>query len=192
MRYLDSHPAIDTVVLAARCTTEREGTMFDNQKGGNEGHVVRYMQPTGGEIQAGDSEARMGSVSVVVQKNIRSLLNRGKKVVMIYQFPEAGWDVPVNLSREMYFGIKRTIDLSSDAMVNTLRNAHSDAMLDNVGLHPNLLRIKLADLSCKTLQPVRCLVQMQGRPLCINDDHVSQLGASMIAACLSTVVSLRR
>jgi hypothetical protein len=39
-------------------------------------------------------------------------------------------------------------------------------------------------LFCNTLQEGRCLLQRNGEPLYIDDDHVSQLGARLIAAKL--------
>lgn len=189
MSYLDSHPAIDTVVLASRWTAHLGGYLFDNEEGGNEGTIVRYMQPVAGEAPRDDSAARIRSVSDLVQQHIKDLLARGKKVVLVYQIPEAGWDVPAYLSKEMYFGLKHDVDLSTASAVNKRRNAGSDAMLDGIGTHSNLLRIKPMELFCDTLQQGRCLLQMEGRALYIDDDHVSQLGASIIAGRLSTVVA---
>ncbi|WP_082529999.1 acyltransferase family protein [Rhizobium sp. Root1203] len=181
MSYLENHPAIDTVVLVSRWTTHLEGSLFNNDEGGNEGTIIRYMKPIAAEVPQSEPAARIRSVSRLVQQHIKSLLQRGKKVVLIYQIPEAGWDVPAYLTKEMQFGIERHIELSTASDVNKVRNAGSDAMLDDVGLHPNLLRIKPAELFCDTLQQGRCLLQKDGRALYIDDDHLSQLGASIIA-----------
>jgi len=184
MDYLDTHPAIDTVVLASRWTSLLEGTLFDNQEGGNEGDIVRYMEPVAAQTSAPSPDARMRSVASLVQRQIRSLLERGKKVIIIYQIPEAGWDVPAYLAKEIVFGSKRSVDLSTSVEVYKARNAVSNAMLDSLGDNANLIRVKPAELFCDTLQQGRCLLQMQGHPLYIDDDHLSQLGASIVAARL--------
>jgi len=186
--YLDSHPGIDTVVLVARWTTQLEGTLFDNREGGNEGHVERHMVPLHAGAEFADQSGRIAAVAGTVRMHIRSLLAKGKKVILVYQIPEAGWDVPVYLAKEMQFGIRRTSDLSTSAQVNKLRNSRSDQMLDGVGLDPNLIRIRPSKLFCGTEQPGRCLLQASGSPLYIDDDHVSQLGASMIAAQIAATM----
>jgi peptidoglycan/LPS O-acetylase OafA/YrhL len=184
MDYLDTHPAIDTVVLASRWTSLLEGTLFDNQEGGNEGDIVRYMEPVAAQISTPSPDARMRSVASLVQRQIHSLLERGKKVIIIYQIPEAGWDVPAYLAKEIVFGGKRSVDLSTSVEVYKARNAVSNAMLDSIGNNVNLMRVKPAELFCDALQQGRCLLQMQGHPLYIDDDHLSQLGASIVAARL--------
>jgi peptidoglycan/LPS O-acetylase OafA/YrhL len=185
MQYLDAHPSIDTVVLASRWTSLLDGTLFNNREGGNEGDLIRYMEPVAGAVTGdGSPDGRMQAVSKLVHAHIQSLLDRGKKVVLIYPIPEAGWDVPAYLTKEMMFGIARNVDLSTSAAVNADRNMASNLMLDAIADTPNLVRVRPAALFCNTLQEGRCLLQRNGEPLYIDDDHVSQLGARLIAAKL--------
>jgi hypothetical protein len=114
-----------------------------------------------------------------------ALLDRGKKVVLIYQIPEAGWDVPAYLTKEMMFGQQRDGNLSTSTAINggTQCPFRHDARRHRRTPEPHSDQASGGVLQHHAMEG-RCLLEINHQALYIDDDHVSQLGARMISARL--------
>jgi hypothetical protein len=168
--YLGHHPEVKTIVIANRWTFYLEGTRFDNGEGGREE----------GSAFANPPE-RPAAVADIIKSEIKAYLDMGKKVILIYPIPEAGWDVPKTLARQAAYGIARKAPLSTSWQLFATRNQRAIKMLDAIGEQPNLARVYPSQLFCNTFIPERCALQANGQPLYFDDDHPSSIGAKLIA-----------
>lgn len=168
----------NTLILLSRWTKEIEGASFNNKEGGVEiGVRERSLW------HAPDYE-RLGDVAALKKNyadSVMRMLNAGHKVILIYPVPEAGWNVPNHMYRlHLNNGVITKADASTSHAVFIERNKRSYEALDDIGYHPNLVRIKPENFFCNTYVPSRCVTQIEGKPLYFDDDHLSRFGAELI------------
>ena len=85
------------VVLGGRFPLLIEGSRFDNMEGGIEPGVVPvYVSPG---VTDPDLENQKSLVQESMRHTIRSLVDQGHTVVLVYPIPEVGWDVPFEMWR---------------------------------------------------------------------------------------------
>jgi len=85
------------VVLGGRFPLSIENSSFDNTEGGVEPGDGANFVPRGVDVL--DSENQKSLVQESMRRTIRSLLNQGHTVVLVYPIPEVGWDVPTEMWR---------------------------------------------------------------------------------------------
>jgi peptidoglycan/LPS O-acetylase OafA/YrhL len=179
-RYLQEHQEIETVVLSSRWTFLLEGQRFDNGEGGHEIGSNKYVLPIESDNSFIWAPERMTVVSEAYANGIKSFLEMGKNVVLVYPIPEAGWYVPNYLAREAMYGSKRSQPLSTSFDVFSIRNRNTFAALDSVGTHPNLMRVYPSKILCDTYVKGRCILEKNGIPLYSDDDHLTGVGAKLV------------
>ncbi|MDH4742981.1 acyltransferase [Sphingomonas sp. CBMAI 2297] len=165
--------SIQTVVLAARWAYDLERTGFDNGEGGVEASwEVATLPAARSHILEGYSVA------------VRRLLKGGKRVILIYPVPEAGWNVPITLARMRMLGVKRADGLTTSRAGFLRRQAPIFEAFDALGDVPGLIRVRPDRALCGV---DRCTLTRAGAPLYFDDDHLTPEGASMlwIAASLA-------
>lgn len=165
-----------TLIVMSRWTARTERTRFDNGEGGVEqGEVLPW---------SNEYTTTLGYVEAIEKDQVDSIvamLNAGHKVILIYPVPEAGWDVPIYLSKlHRIRQVLRPADGSTSYARFLERNARSYQILDKVGEHRNLVRIKPADMFCNTYVKDRCVVHLDGIPVYGDDDHLSNFGADLL------------
>jgi len=159
------------VVLVGRWSPVFDPTPFDNREGGVE-PGFQTDHPTPEELE------RRGEL---LRSTISTLLERGRRVVVVYPIPVVGWDVPRFLIGELIFGKARSHPLATSHKVYVDRAGPAVSHLDRVPDHPNLIRIRPSDLFCNTVLSGRCVAEIDGRPLYLDDDHPNSVGAGMIS-----------
>ncbi len=169
---LTSPGARSPVVLMARWTVVFDPTPFDNGEGGREPrfHDAEVVSPEQKERRAAQLRA-----------TVESLLNNGRRVVLVYPIPEVGWHVPNFLAYRSLFSDNSTVTLSTSMKVFESRTAPAVAALDGIPDHPGLLRFRPSDLLCNRAVPGRCVAQVGETPLYFDDDHLSMFGAGLVA-----------
>ncbi len=189
-RFIEEHPEIETVVLAARWTLSMEGSRFDNHEGGVERSPVPFephldLVDGEGVAQYHPDYGHRQQLAERFATSIQRLLALGKRVILIYPVPEAGWHVPNYLTRYRAYVSDQPfapeVGSTSHARFSE-RNRNSYAALDGIGEHPNLYRVYPERLFCSTTVAGRCLVHQQGEPLYRDDDHLSSLGSAQVVA----------
>lgn len=183
-QYLIETPEIEYVVLSARWTELIEGTRFDNKEGGlepgvksklavaNEDGFVIYHPETNRELL-------MNAFSL----SINALLQAGKKVILIYPVPEAGWDVPDYIVKysfnhpELAFNAQ-VASTSYDVFKD--RNKNTYKILSNIPAHPNFYKVMPDELLCNTALSDRCVTQNKGVLLYSDNNHLSNAGAQLV------------
>lgn len=184
-RFIAENKDIEYVVMLARWTLTLEGTRFNNKEGGvetskNKPHLDLVVN---GQPEYHPNYDHRSELSERYSDSIQALLDMGKKVILVYPVPEAGWNVPTYVSR--YFMINSNQAFRSDVgstsyEVFKKRNSRSYKALDKVGQHPYLYRIYPETILCNNDVKDRCIVQKQGRSLYRDDDHLSNTGAKLV------------
>lgn len=158
---------IGTVIVAARWTYDLERTFYDNGEGGNEGRSGEPVTPA----------AARPAVLAGYQSLVRTLLGAGKRVVLVYPVPEAGWRVPRALAQIRMFGWGHAEPLTTSRARYEERQAVVRAALDALGERPGLIRLDPAPHLCPPGAGGRCLLQAERQPLYFDDDHLTGQGA---------------
>lgn len=173
---------IETIVMAARWTIYIEGNRFNNGQGGSEFGSFIPATVFDKIAESKNENERQKFVAQAYQSSVLKLLNKGKKVILIYPTPEVGWNVPEYLFKSVHVWQKKlTLDsASTDFAVYQKRNQKALAALDAIGDHPNLIRIYPEKIFCNSVVPNRCVTHENGIPFYYDDNHLTQLGASKI------------
>ena len=179
---IEAAPRGDTVLLIGRWAMALEPEPFDNGEGGVEtvGPGSVFL-PLGKPRSFIDDPARVSEVGALIRETVWSLLERGKRVILVYHVPEVGWDVPRHLARLIVFGAAAARPLSTSRDVFSERAARAYRELDRIPDHPNLLRIKPEYLFCNLDGGRRCRAESAAGPLYFDEHHLSGLGAGLLA-----------
>jgi hypothetical protein len=176
-----AHSDIDSVVVLARWSQYMSSTPFQNDEGGAS-QWTAIASPVGTTSSEMSDKHRVGQVSNLYTKSVESLLDEGKRVVLVYPIPEVGWNVPTEMARRTRVSVGRPEAVSTGYGRFRIRNAATNAALDIVPESPRLIRVKPERLLCNTYLPGRCVAELRGKPLYWDDNHVNEsLGARMIA-----------
>lgn len=185
-------PHIEYVILSARWTLGMEGSRFDNKEGGVErGSKPRLDIVRNGEFLSHDNYTHRELLANAHIESIQQLLKGGKKVILIYPVPEAGWNVPDYISR--YYWVTESVGdettASTSYRVFRERNKRTIDALDGIGVEDNLHRIRPDRIFCNSELPDRCITHRDGLIYYSDDDHLSDAGAKLV---LEQVVSRLR
>jgi peptidoglycan/LPS O-acetylase OafA/YrhL len=181
--YLLAKPAIRDVVLNARWTMYLEGNGFDNDEGGIEG---------GGDLRKPNADAerkRRAGVAQGYKDFVGQLIAGGKRVILVYPVPEAGWDLPLYLTMAELRGVVPKEPLSTSHARFVARNRAAYAALDAIGTAPNLIRLYPEHALCNTAKPGRCILQDGRLPLYFDDDHLTEEGARFAVPTIGAALS---
>ncbi len=189
--YLLAHAEIDTVILNARWTAKLVGTSFDNGEGPIADTAIAYAIPIGAPLSFALSPDRIPAVGAIYRKAVQTLLDAGKKVVLIYPEPEAGWDVPTYLARKTLYRqpVPETLSTSYQRFKDWNRPTYEQ--FDLLADHPNLLRLKPEDIFCNAPLKDRCVNELDGKLLYFDDDHFSTVGVKLLAKHIAAEMQTR-
>jgi len=185
-RFLYSHLEIETLILVARWTLYIEGVRFNNGEGGIEPGMPAYALPISKDMSFIKNPARVDKIGRLFRSTIENILNHGKRVVLVYPVPETGLQVPYYLAKEILFYIGRKDALSTSFKVFKERTENIRKQFDMLGAHRNLIRIRPEDIFCNTFIINRCVVQLAGKPLYFDYDHLNSIGSAMLAEKIIT------
>jgi len=182
--FIISNKEIEIIVMHGRWPLYLEGKRFNNLEGGIEYGDNAYILPVGdsGISISSNQKERIEAVGKQYRETIEILLESGKKVVLVYSVPEAGWNVPVKLARNILFNKQKENPLSTSFDVYKDRVVNAHEQLDLLAENNNLMRIYPSKLFCDKQQKNRCINQMvTGEPLYFDDNHLNSLGALQLS-----------
>jgi peptidoglycan/LPS O-acetylase OafA/YrhL len=150
---------------------------FDNGEGGvgGENHRTYYAFSEGKASK--DGAAKIDAV----RQFLGSLLDLQLPLFLVYPVPEVGWRISDYNFKHLLAGRPVPQSISVDYELFAERNRFVIDQLDKID-NANLVRIKPAELLCNTYVAGRCAAQADGKPLYNDDDHLSDLGAELVAA----------
>lgn len=173
-------PSTEVVILAGRYTLQLTGTGFDNGEGG-----VERIEDAG--YVADDHSAAnniqvdgLNGLQAGYRNAVAELLDAGKRVVLIYPIPEAGWHVPRELAERRTNG--DFVPLTTSYERYKERNAGVFAAFDAIPATPNLVRVYPDKVLCNTRTPGRCETHDGDVLYYVDDDHMSRDGARLVVA----------
>jgi peptidoglycan/LPS O-acetylase OafA/YrhL len=182
-----SNPLVEYVILTARWTLGMEGVRFDNREGGVEhGQKPQLDIVENGKYLFHEDYSHRELIAKAYINSIQYLLERGKKVILIYPVPEAGWNVPDYMSRFYWLNPDSVFDESTASTSHEVfreRNKRTINAFDALGkleLNKNLYRIFPEKIFCDSTLPERCVTHMDGTILYRDDDHLSDAGAKLL------------
>jgi len=176
----------DAVVLAARWSAGVWRGGVDNTEGGVEGKPPVYYVPVSGAALA-DAEVAAGMVADYVE-TVAQTLAAGKRVVLVYPTPEMGWNVPHEMVRRAWMEGEEATPVSIAREVYQARHRQVIAAFDAIPDHPNLVRVRPEEMLC---EGDRCYGERAGRSLYADDDHLNDLGASVVARAVLAALDAR-
>jgi hypothetical protein len=164
-----------------------EGVRFDNREGGVEhGQKPQLDIVENGKYLFHEDYSHRELIAKAYINSIQYLLERGKKVILIYPVPEAGWNVPDYMSRFYWLNPDSVFDESTASTSHEVfreRNKRTINAFDALGkleLNKNLYRIFPEKIFCDSTLPERCVTHMDGTILYRDDDHLSDAGAKLL------------
>jgi peptidoglycan/LPS O-acetylase OafA/YrhL len=182
--YIMGNPEIEFVILAARWTLGMEGSRFDNQEGGVErGRKPQLDIVENGKYLTHRNYSHRPLIAKAYVKSIHSLLASGKKVIVVYPIPEAGWNVPDYLSQIYWLDQDLAFNESTASTsydVFKTRNKRAIDALDEIQSNEKLFRIHPEKIFCDNAIIGRCITHKEGVIFYRDDDHVSDEGAKKI------------
>ena len=162
------------VVMSARWRLNFSGQRFDNTEGGREYGSNRVQnKPINSDEDIYDFSSRF------IQKTAQS-----NKVYLVGQIPEAGWHVPQMLIQKKLLGVEKPmpgIPLSTSYSAYLSANELTLQWLKILSSN-GVTIIEPQKLVCGEAKSSRCLNELSGKSLYRDDDHPSELLASLIAS----------
>lgn len=175
--FLNNLPKGAIIVIASRWTTGFGAGEFDNQEGGIEPFTGNRLSPP----RFVPSDANLKLYGELYRAEIQKLIASGHRVLLVYQVPEVGWNVPQRLAREAQFGVVRSGPLSTSYEVYQRRTGEIHGQLSILPNSPGLIRLRPNRLFCDPDVAQRCYAQRNGVPLYSDDDHLNSAGARLVA-----------
>lgn len=171
---------IEYIILVSRWTAYYKRTRFNNGEGGVEkGNEFNITPRISGKPFTGGKQEHQHLVAKMYKDTIKSYLNSGKKVILVYPIPEAGWDVPKLMAKQVLWGGERNTSTNYSTYID--RNSDIIRELDSIEYNANLRRVRPDKLFCDTYESGRCVIQINGIPLYSDNNHLNQYGSSMVA-----------
>ncbi len=169
----------DAVVLSARWRVYAEGTPFDNGEGGVDTFTSRYSTSS----KFANEEQRFASVINAYVESIEKVAAAvfPAKVVLVYQIPEVGFNVPDAFFKTIRRGEQPPTVLTTSYDIYKSSNKRVSDALDRI-TSPNLVRIFPHTSLCNADVKGRCVVVKEGQLLYIDEDHLSFDGARIVTA----------
>ena len=170
---------IDTFIISSRWAYYINDGDFDNGEGGVELRGIENYYSANSTPISAPYEIRKQSVLNAYSDAIISLLNNGKKVILIYPIPEQGWDIPTRKAKQLLFD-ERNTNLSIKSEVVSNRNNEIVAIFNKLGDRKNLSRVYPTKILCDTYIKERCISELNNVSLYYDDDHLSNEGAKLV------------
>lgn len=188
LRYALGQPHAVAVIMM-RLPIVVEQSRFDNGSGGVEpGNAPHVSVSEGPFDRAVDDEVIRTSIIGIVER----LIDRGVKVVLVYPVPEMGWNVPrklLQIARTDPAGAWLSPEQASvPRSAFRARSRRSYALLDAVGVHPDIARVYPERSLCSG---PRCISHDGTTILYRDDNHLSRAGADRLADAITSTIAAR-
>lgn len=174
----------DAIVLSARWRFYMQGKGYDNHEGGVEKKAVVI----DGIERKGNLLAKNASPGHVLTRGIEKLAQEFPNipVFLVYQIPEAGWDVPSQIFKLSLFD-KYPGRLSTSYKLFLADNSETKSALDAVK-SANIYRIYPSDVLCDRIVKSRCVLAYGSSIYYSDHDHVTTKGARLLVKYYGKII----
>lgn len=167
LKQIESAPAsVTTVILFGRWALMTEGTRAKHEAGGPA--LLAQRGESGSDI--GENAQLVAAGLAYVASDIT---DSGKELVILEATPEIGNNVPGMLLRHGEHVPQHLIPSMTEV---TTRHARADRILDQLSIDYGVQILSPRDILCSEA----CLVQIDGKSLYRDDDHLSTFGAKWL------------
>ena len=173
------------LIITSRSPLAYHGFGFDNREGGVErkrggnDYIFKAVPSTG----QSDFDRRKRVLEGIREQ--LSELTTEFDVILVGPIPEAGWKVPAMLARRALRGSEGILSTSYALYLNRTKDLRGAfATSTNARLH----RLQMSEVLCDLQVPGRCLNELDGVSLYSDDDHLSNVGARLVAPKLANIV----
>ncbi len=175
--YIQAHPNFKTIILSSRWSLYADGARYKSE-GGRLVHLFNT-RPTSAQNDTNATLFKLG-----LNRMVDKLRGMGRKVVIVSQIPEIGYNVPSVLSIAERTGrdINKIIGPSMKEYFD--RNKPVIPVMVSLAEKENVRVVHPWKLLCKQ---EKCLVAIKGRALYMDDDHLSNFGAQYISSIFDVV-----
>lgn len=179
LEHLTHADEVEYVVMLARFTLQIEGSQFDNGEGGVELGKPLKALPT---APFNTEKERMTLLKEGARRTIETLIDSGRRVVLVYPVPEVGWDLPKYIAKSQLYEepIPRPVSTSHEVFRQRVKNSYE--FLDSLGENEALLRVKPELLFCNNQIEERCVAEMEEDLLYYDESHLNSLGSQLLVS----------
>lgn len=133
-----------------------------------------------------DRDTRAALLAQQLAETVEGLRAAGKSVVLVYPIPETGYNIPRAMAQLAVRGDRNTDRIAPTLTQYFIRQRTVISALDSVGLNdPDVYRVHPAYILCPK-DP--CIVANSEGSLYRDDDHLSDLGARLIASAFASAL----
>lgn len=169
MNSLKSAPRVPVVILSARWALAAEGFRPEGEDGAPA--VLRDKQSDDAEL---DPRGNYEIFARRLAETVRAITATGSRVVILEGVPEIGWSVPEEIGDNIFVGTPIPDAPSRDEI--KIRNARVNSLFEDLSKEDG---VELVDISSILCRP-DCSVELGGKPLYFDDDHLSTVGANFV------------
>lgn len=171
IQYIKDHPELNTVILASRWAIWAERTYYDFDLGKSIRHEDELLNPK-------DVNANLVLFETGFNQTVKKLIELNRKVVIVTQTPEIGYDVP-----SAYFIAQRTGRDVNEIIAPSLadyffRNRHVFPIINSIEKKNHVQIIDPWKVLC---DDHKCFAAVNGMPLYKDSNHLSVFGAEYIS-----------
>jgi hypothetical protein len=178
---IEASPTINTVFLIARHAVYLNGWTDDFGPAERGGGPVLVTNLEGTVTESGE---RKSVYAAALRSTAERLFSSGKKVVLVYPFPETGYHIPNTLTKLAMLG-RNFADFSRPYQYFRHRNKFVFEVLDGIGTPQQVIRVYPHQKLC---DEAKCIVYADGKALYFDDDHLSADGAKFVSSIFDTVL----
>lgn len=183
--FLQSHPEITHVIVAARWSVYTKGRVVDFGPAESNEQLPSLMTRDGRWLPRFSPEAEQ-AFAAAITRTIAALKTTGKQIVIVYPIPETGYNIPTTLARIIAKG-GDPASFTRPVAYYDQRHRAVISVLDTLPYGGNLHRVQPRGLLCPA---GKCLVYADGMPLYYDDDHLSLEGARRLAPAIEQAFSM--
>ncbi|MFO1141849.1 MAG: acyltransferase family protein [Amaricoccus sp.] len=167
LKFLQGRDDMPVVILAGRWALAAEGSRSD------EPERNALLAPRAGSLPSGTVADNLAVFRAGLADTVAAIRATGRRVVILGGVPEIGWSVPDVLGAHLMHGTPLPPAPTAGEVAS--RNARVDAVLAELAREPGVAVLPLAPIFCT---PGCAVNDAEGRPLYVDDDHLSRTGAA--------------
>lgn len=172
---------IETVVVLSFWTDYLDNNGYDNGEGGVRHAIQSHDTYSIRGVAFSEKPAiRKSAILSAYKDAITKLLRQGIQVVLVYPIPEPGWDVPASLIKAIFLNAMPRHQFAAKHQRYIESSAEVRRVFDGIEDDSNLVRIRPDAIFCDTYVPSRCAIQLHGKPLYTDNNHLSNSGARLL------------
>jgi hypothetical protein len=173
--YIREHPNLSKIILVSRWALAATGTRYNNENGRRK--ILADVTPTDSPSTTPNTNEALFTLGL--ERTIHTLLSMGRKVIIVTQIPEVGYNVPsaFSIAQRTSRDINKIIAPSRSDYLD--RNTIDAAVIESLAQKNKNVQIANPwKILCNTQN---CNVVAKNQALYIDDDHLSIFGAEYIS-----------